>query len=385
MTQNEDQREPLITTPLCAPEVSGEVHNAINAEHSEQKQPKDVFSEEEIEEMKLVFESSPQKAQRIVKYLQDPTRFPDSVDYRSAYFVGEPGSGKTMMAKAIAYKMSQEGWEYRFILSSSLLGKYRNQTAVRLQEELENIEISNKPTILIIDELHRLLENMNSKHHDTDTTATTLWTFLDKQAGNKNFFLIGTMNRIDRLPKPFKSRMLPDYIRFPLMIDSTWKKKLLRKNLTTTSTRLDEEVTDAFLDTELEKIGPCSGRDLKQISRDILMMHETNKEKTPLIIKKESITTAFREHGQQKEECKYELEEETDEERQERHHKENMNLQEQHFVQQQKLQAFFICYQNKIGKSLLPDCHTFYDEIKDFLSDEQKKLYNNINNVRKLK
>ena len=125
-------------------------------------------------------------------------------NYRSIFFIGEPGTGKSIMAKAIAYKMMQEGWEYKFIPSTSLLGEYRNQTSMKLQKELQEIETSNKPTILVIDELNQLLENSNSKHHDTDTTSKALWIFLDKQKNNEKFFLIGTMNHISKLPKPVK-------------------------------------------------------------------------------------------------------------------------------------------------------------------------------------
>src|SRR5579871_5874826 len=97
----------------------------------------DDLSKEEIDELELVFEHSPKRAQAIVKHLQDPHYFPHNRDYRSAYFVGEPGSGKTTMARAIVYKMSKKGWNHKFIGSTELLGEYRNQTAIRLEKELE--------------------------------------------------------------------------------------------------------------------------------------------------------------------------------------------------------------------------------------------------------
>jgi AAA+ superfamily predicted ATPase len=315
-----------------------DINNEKLKQTKEQAEKAHIFTEEDIEEMELVFESSPEKAQDIVKYLQDPTYFPSGVNFRSAFFVGEPGSGKTITAQAIAYKMAQEGWEYKIISSTSLLGEYRNQTAIQLRKNLEAIGSSNKPIVLIIDELHRLLENANSKHHDTDATSTVLWTFLDKQKHNKNFFFIGTMNRANKLPKPLKDRIFSGYISFPLIKDSKTKIRLLRKNLTTANTCLDKEVNDVFLDKELEKLGLCSGRNLKLISQNILMMHKGNKEKTSLLIKKEAITHAINEHIQNKKAMEYDIEDETDEERQERHHKENMLLQQKQHVEQIQLQ-----------------------------------------------
>jgi AAA+ superfamily predicted ATPase len=224
---------------LSAPEVFEENRQKIIAEIAQQQQNSnstkktESFNEKDVETMEFVFASSPQEAQCIVNYLQDPNYFPGVENYRSAFFIGEPGTGKSVTAQAIAHKMSQNGWEYKFLSSTSFLREYRNQTAIQLQKELEKIESSNKPTILIIDEIHRLLENTESKHHDTDATATALWTFLDRQKNNKNFFLIGTMNRIHKLPKPVKSRIISDFIEFPLITNPRIKNNIIRKNLTT--------------------------------------------------------------------------------------------------------------------------------------------------------
>ncbi|HLW73287.1 MAG TPA: AAA family ATPase, partial [Candidatus Babeliales bacterium] len=189
-----DSDIPEITNNILNNQQHHHYHEHHHHHYPQQQEPAQpvaqslIFSEREIEELKLVFNTSPKEAQFIVKYLQNPTSFQLSQDYRSATFIGEPGTGKTTAAKAIAHEMSKQGWECKFLSSTSLLGEHRNQTSIRLQKELEAIETSKKPTILIIDEVNRLLENSNSKHHDSDTTATTLWTFLDKHRDNKDFF-----------------------------------------------------------------------------------------------------------------------------------------------------------------------------------------------------
>lgn len=341
-----------------------------------------VFNEIEIEELKLAFKTSPKEAQFILKYLQDPTLFQLSQDYRSATFIGEPGTGKTTTAKAIAYEMSEQGWECKFLSSTSLLGEYRNQTSIRLQKELETIEISKKPTILIIDELNRLLENSNSKHHDTDTIATTLWTFLDKHRDDKNFFFIGTMNRANKLPKAYKSRILLDYIEFPLVSDSKFKNEFIRRELITKNTMLDGEITNEFLDKELEKMGICSARDLKNISNrihKISQMTQTTPVADKIIINKAAIVNAIDRYIQAKIKLDYDVEEETDEERQNRHHKENLNMQDLHFVQQQMIQLAL--NENQVNRKLpLSPWGINYvspegkKKIDLLISDQQKEL-----------
>lgn len=352
-----------------------------------------IFSETDIEEMRLVLKTSPQEAQFIVQYLQNPTFFQLSQDYRSATFVGEPGTGKTTMAKAIAYEMNKQGWECKFLSSTSLLGEYRNQTSIRLAKELQAIEISKKPTILIIDELNRLLENSNSKHHDTDTIATTLWTFLDKHRDDKNFFFIGTMNRANKLPKAYKSRILLDYIEFPLVSDPKFKNEFIRRALTTKNTMLDAEITNEFLDKELERIGICAARDLRNISNQI---HKTSQmtKTTPVadktIINKAAITNVVNRYIQAKIKLDYDTEEETDEERQNRHHTENLDMQQSLFAQQQMIQLTM--NENQVNRKFP---FSFWginyistkgkEEVDLLLSDEQKKIIDEIKKANEKK
>lgn len=390
-TETTNPHQPFTITPLYVPDITEEMqkeHEENEKKLAETEKKANIlkvlnsFNEEDVAEMETIFASSPEKAQLIVNHLQDPDYFPDSKNYRASFFVGEPGTGKTMMAKAIAYKLAKEGWDYAFISSTSLLGEHRNQTATRLQRILEKIEKSNKPTIIIIDELHRLLENADSKHHDTDSTSTALWTFLDRQNGNKNIFFIGTMNRMNKLPKPFKDRMLFCNITFPLINDTKTKISLIRKNLTTTKYNLDNEVTDVFLTQELERIGPCSARNLKKMSIAILMMNRSSNKNTPFIIKKSFITQAVNEYLHQKKQMEYDAIEETDEERQNRFHKENAEMSEKHFIEQQKISERHFAQQQilQIAANSYSTENSFYSLGKDehfnrYLSDEQNKIY----------
>jgi AAA+ superfamily predicted ATPase len=397
--------EPISIVPLCVPEnpeiSREEISKTALQRHFQSNEDTHLLSETEIVEMEMIFEHSPQEAQEIVHHLQDPFYFTANEEYRSAFFVGEPGTGKTTMARAIAHKMSQAGWNCKFLSSTQLLGNFRNQTAIRLQQELESAVSSNKPTIIIIDELNRLLENTDSKHHDTDATATALWTFLDRQSNNKNFFFIGTMNRINKLPKPFKDRIISDYIEFEFPTDPTIKSNIVRRNLTTQHTQIDPEVTDEFLCKELEKMGPCSGRNLKKISNAVCRVQkmDTPNTSSPLVIKKAVISKVVNDFIHRRKKIEYDLKEETDEERQERYHnesinlqkkyheeqmrfqKENQDMQERHFVQQQMIQVTIADSQRG---------HTFQggnganwlsiegkEKITSIISDEQRKLYEN--------
>jgi len=355
--QNKNRNNPIKLTPLYTSEIPQTIREAKNNERlkqqSEQAQEtEDTFSEEDIEEMELVLEHSPAEAQYIINHLQDPTLFPGNLGYRSTFFVGKPGSGKTMTARAIAYKVAPE-WECKFLSSISLLGEYRNQTAIHLKKELEAIASSGKPTIIVVDELHRLLENAESKHHDTDTAATALWLFLDKHEKNKKIFFIGIMNRITKLPQPFKDRILSDYITFQPINDSTIKKNIVRRHLAIEHINFDPEVTDDFLCAELERLGPCFGRQLKKLSRDIYRIHLMDNADKTSMPKKTSVTKAVNGRIFKKEEIQYNLEEETDEQRQERFHRESIILQQKHHTENQNLQQKIAHEQSDLQKIAL--------------------------------
>lgn len=364
---------PIIISPVHAPD---------NSEKNIEKEETNL-SEEEIKEMELVFKQSPIEAQLIVNHLQDPTFFTANEEYRATFFTGEPGCGKTTMAQAIGYRMKQHGWNYVFISSTSLLRDYRNQTTTQLNKVLQAAVSSSKPTIIVIDELNRLLENADSKHHDTDTTGADLWMFLDKQRKNPNFFFIGTMNRITKLPKPLKSRVLSDYIEFEMINDIAIQSAFFRECLTPKKSHLDNDITDKFLTEELQKINLYSFRDIKKTAAAI---HRLQRQTTPpkdgaLIIKKETITKTIDQHKQRKEKIQYDFEDETDEQRQERYHKENQSMQQALFAQQQMIQVALSNNQATVTR-LDGSEHYITGEgkkiIYSLISDEQKKLYEDL-------
>ncbi len=96
-----------------------------------------------------------------------------------------------------------------------------------------------------MDELNRLLENFESSSHDSDTTASYLWTFLDKHKRNPNFFFIGTMNRDTKIPDPVKHRFGASSIYFeelpPEKLLDIFKRILQRNPYITIADECDDE------------------------------------------------------------------------------------------------------------------------------------------------
>lgn len=387
--KQEYQRRKIRLQPLYAPNIP-EINNTffnqqpISSFQSCRLKHSLKFNKDEIKEMEMVLEHAPIRAQNIIKCLNNP-HF--STNYSCAsFFVGIPGSGKTTFAKAIAYKMQQIAqWENQFITSSSVLGEHRNKTAIQLCKIFEEITLSPNPQILIIDELNQLLEHSNSEHHDTDSTSKAIWSFLDKQSKNRKFFFIGIMNAADKLPQPFKSRMLGNCIFFSCITDKSLKNKIFRSKFSSENSQLHDEVNDAYLSAQFDRLTTCTGRDLCNIAVLTENIYRDYDQESDIIIHKKHLNEALGEYLKTVEEIKYNKIEETAEEKQERHHKENIALQksnhkesqesqEKHFVQQQLIQVT-IQDNLSIGSTYHCISEIGKKELASLISDEQKKLY----------
>lgn len=205
----------LKVKPLNLAELSEEAREQIKNEskqESEKPEKVETFSENEIAEMEMVFESSPKKAQNIVKQLENPAR--SRVNRRSIFFIGDTGTGKTMMSKAIAHKASQKGWNFKHISSSELMGSYRNETAIRLKSMLEKAAASNQPTLIILDDLDLFLQHTDSKYHDTAETSATLWHFLEREQYNQNLFFIGILPISTKMSNASRDRIIGNCVIF---------------------------------------------------------------------------------------------------------------------------------------------------------------------------
>jgi SpoVK/Ycf46/Vps4 family AAA+-type ATPase len=147
---------------------------------------------------------APAMAKLIVSHLQDPN-YAGSPEFRTAFLVGDPGTRKKTLAKAIAYKAQRE---LVFFSATDFLDDQRNGLSRKLVEKLKVIVAEKKAVVVVVDGINRLLENYENKCHD----SAVLWDFLDRQYGNHNFFLLGTMNSTDKISQSSKGRMLAQCI-----------------------------------------------------------------------------------------------------------------------------------------------------------------------------
>ena len=100
-----------------------------------------------------------------------------------------------------------------FLTTGQLSASERNATSSKLNAILEEIASQKEKSVLIIDELNVILENYASQNYDTKDNATTLWTNLDKNRNNPNFFFIGIGNETKKIPPQLQTRFLLKFVK----------------------------------------------------------------------------------------------------------------------------------------------------------------------------
>lgn len=323
------------------------------------------ISNSDIKEFEFVFKTSPNDAQDIVEQLKN-INFYKTPFSNYVIFVGPPGSGKTVMAKAIAYKMMTESdWAARFIRVADVIGKVRNQAAENLKHYFDQILASKKKTIIIIDELNELLENAHDSHYDTSATSKCLWQFLDDNKNNPNLFFIGTMNRDTELPQAFKSRICQRKIKFGQFENEQIKFEAFLKNLLDAHINFDESISTEYLKEQVKKLHDSIGRDFHEFALLLKRIYRRhNKNSLDIVISKSIFDECVTEYIKNREEIDYHKIQETEADRQERY-----------FVQRILTNEFM---RNSSSYKTMDKSFNSLKVVKAGLNENQKKIWEKI-------
>lgn len=112
-------------------------------------------------------------------------------------FEGSPGTGKTMLAKAIA---KEAGVNFISVNSSNLIEMYVGLGAKRVRQAFEQAR-KQAPCVLFFDEIDAVGAKRGSQrsHRENDQTINALLTELDGFSDKGNVLVIGATNRADNL------------------------------------------------------------------------------------------------------------------------------------------------------------------------------------------
>ncbi len=243
---------------------------------------------------KLILEDSfakaPQKARNVVNILNHPELHAEVTGMRLLY--GGSGAGKSTLARAIAYTA---GWFIEVIYGADVRGEHRGSTSIKLQRNLKSIIAQRRNTIIIIEEMNRFFENYNDSRYDTGDTAEDFWTFLDRHSKNPRLFIIGTMNRIDKLPTQIQSRARLAWIELSNIQTTEQKAQQFMRMCTTSKYALDPAVTVQDIEGILADVGSSiEPRDFEGIVAEAVeIARETDLLSVPICLTKDHVQTVI--------------------------------------------------------------------------------------------
>lgn len=335
---------------------------------------------EENAELEEVYQDAPAKVKNIVKRLKNPDNFPLG-ESRWVIFYGPPGMGKTKLAMAVA---DQTGYTSEFFTCGDFTLKERGAAAEKLTNIFNQIVKSGQKTILIIDELNQLLENYDSKHHDTDATSKALWTLLDRNKKIASFYFIGLMNRIDKLPPQIQGRILARCIPILAPQNPLRRKQILRNKLISEGTILSAEL-DAYIDQNIDRYASYSVRDFEELAFAIKeeALSELPEEQYQTTIELRHLQTAESFINTIKKDMKYNEEKISDEERRHResmhqqkaHHEESIALQIKHHQESMIKQDHNHLQSMQLQKELHTESLKQQDQNQQSSSQLQRELH----------
>ena len=194
------------------------------------------------------------KVKVITKYLENPEKFGPWAP-KNILFYGLPGTGKTMLVKALANELEVPLY---LIKATSLIGDHVGDGASKIHDLFKKAS-ENSPSIIFIDEmdaiaLHRSFQTLRG---DVSEIVNSLLTEMDGISENESVITIGATNNPTSLDFAVRSRF-EEEIEFELPDDEE-RLTILENNLKTMP--LDYDI-------DLEKVVKItkglSGRDLKE-------------------------------------------------------------------------------------------------------------------------
>ena len=199
-------------------------------------------------------ENAKNKVKVITKYLENPESFGPWAP-KNILFYGLPGTGKTMLVKALANELEVPLY---LIKATSLIGDHVGDGASKIHDLFKKAS-DNSPSIIFIDEidaiaLHRSFQSLRG---DVSEIVNSLLTEMDGISENTSVITIGATNNPTSLDYAVRSRF-EEEIEFKLPDDDE-RLDIIENNLKTMPLEYDLDLNKIVKLTK-----GFSGRDLKE-------------------------------------------------------------------------------------------------------------------------
>lgn len=194
------------------------------------------------------------KTKIITKYLEDPEKFKNWAP-KNILFYGMPGTGKTMLAQALANELNIP---IHMIKATSLIGDHVGDGANQIHELYKEARY-HKPTVIFIDEIDAIAleRKYQSLRGDVTEIVNALLTEMDGIEDNESIITICATNNPNIIDYAIRSRF-EEEIEFTLPNEEE-RRVILTNNIKTLP--LD---CDINIDSLVKMTKDLSGRDIKE-------------------------------------------------------------------------------------------------------------------------
>lgn len=317
----------------------------IDLSDNQEKENNKLFYGYTVKQLEKCYKKAPEKVKLLTKRLLHD-EFMKKPKFRGAFFIGKPGTNKTMSAFSVAYQVRNK-FDCAVIHCPELTKKGRGATTELLNEKLDEA-LQPQPgnehlgTLLILEEGDQILEHATDPHFDNAESTRSLNTLFNKITNNKKAFVITTVNDCATFSEMMKDRILINGVIFKTLAKDEEKLDAFLDQLDIQDMKRHPDCTNEFLIEKLSKLPECSGRNIEAlINQASFYAQKDTDDLDTITIKKNHINAAIADLHELKSVIRVGKIIETDYQQRERHQKQNIrvNIKIQHMNQKQTTKA----------------------------------------------